>query len=136
MIYLLDSSVVIALADAEHPHRSRCDQWFETITRFALCPVSEGALVRFFVRTGRQTTYATAILQLNSTLPGYEFWPDEMSYIHTDLDQVRGHKQVTDAYLVSLVRRHPGSQLATLDEGLAALYPAEVCLIPEATDPA
>jgi len=47
-----------------------------------------------------------------------------LSYVDADLTQVIGHRQVTDAYLVSLVRHHgPDARLATLDEGLAKLYP-------------
>ena len=66
--------------------------------------------------------------------PGYEFWSDSVSYRRTDLRTITGHKQVTDAYLVALVRQHPGSKLATLDEGLAQLYPDDVYLIPELPD--
>jgi len=43
---------------------------------------------------------------------------------------VLGHRQVTDAYLVALARRRgPQARLATLDDGLAQLYPATATLI-------
>lgn len=130
MIYLLDSSVVIALVDDAHPHRRRCDTWFQSIDHFALCPISEGALVRFLIRTGKPPMAALSVLHKNASLPGYEFWPDNVSYVNADLSMVMGHRQVTDAYLVALVREHPGSRLATLDEGLADLYPDQAYLIP------
>jgi len=130
MIYLLDSNVVIALADHAHLHRSRCDSWFKTINHFALCPISEGALVRFIMRTGKSPAVAVAVLRKNAALDGYEFWPDAVSYMDADLSRIMGHQQVTDAYLIALVRNHPGSKLATLDEGLADLYPEDAYLIP------
>jgi len=130
MIYLLDANVVIALADHTHPHRSRCDSWFKTISHFALCPIVEGALVRFLMRTGKPPSTAVAVLHNNTTLAGYEFWPDAVSYTDADLSRIMGHQQVTDAYLVALVRNHPGSKLATLDEGLVKLYPEDTYLIP------
>jgi predicted nucleic acid-binding protein len=41
---------------------------------------------------------------------------------------VIGHRQVTDAYLVALARRH-GGHVATLDAGLAALHGDDVLLL-------
>ena len=82
------------------------------------------------MRTGKTPAAAIAVLHNNTTLAGYEFWPDAVSYLDTDLSRIMGHQQVTDAYLVSLVRNHPGSKLATLDEGLADLYPEDAYLIP------
>jgi len=131
MTYLLDANVVIALADDQHPHRRRCDAWFQTVDRFAVCPITQGALVRYLVRVGHPAAVALAVLRRNAALSGFEFWRDDVSYVDADLSQVRGHRQVTDAYLVELVRRHPGAKLATLDEAQAGLYPNEVYLIPE-----
>ncbi len=42
---------------------------------------------------------------------------------------IRGHRQVTDAWLVELARRR-GGRLATLDASLATLHPDTVVLIP------
>ena len=55
---------------------------------------------------------------------------ERSSYAQVDLSQVIGHRQVSDAYLISLVRAH-GSQarLATLDEELVQLYPDVADLI-------
>ncbi|HEY5858440.1 MAG TPA: PIN domain-containing protein [Aldersonia sp.] len=50
--YLLDANVLIALTVAEHEHHERASAWAATISRFAVCPIVEGALVRFLVRTG------------------------------------------------------------------------------------
>jgi len=128
--FLLDSNVVIALASRGHPHLSRCESWFVNVTRFATCPVVEGALVRFLIRLGESVPATHAILSRIILRDGHEFWPDAVTYLDTDLSRIMGHQQVTDAYLIALVRHHPGSKLATLDEGLAKLYPEFAYLIP------
>ena len=46
-----------------------------------------------------------------------------------DLDHVVGHRQVADAYLVSLARTHSAT-LATLDAGLASSVPRHTVLLP------
>lgn len=56
-------------------------------------------------------------------LPGHQFWPDEVTLAtagpFTSLALV-GHRQLTDACLLSLAQRHDG-KLATLDRGIASL---------------
>lgn len=64
---------------------------------------------------------------------GYEFWPDSLSYADAELDQVRGHRQVTDAYLASLAGSRPGARLATMDRGLAKFHPELTLLVPTPT---
>ncbi|ANY06020.1 TA system VapC family ribonuclease toxin [Pseudonocardia sp. HH130630-07] len=128
--YLLDANVLIALTVAEHEHHDRASSWASGIERFAVCPVVEGALVRFLVRTGEPPSVATAVLRAVRALPGCEFWPDSLSYVDAGLDHVRGHRQVTDAYLASLAGSRPGSLLATLDEGLAREVPELTVLVP------
>lgn len=56
-------------------------------------------------------------------------WPAYLSYADAPLGQVRGHRQVTDAYLAALAVHH-GGLLATLDEGLAAERPEATLLLP------
>ena len=57
-------------------------------------------------------------------------WPDDLSYAEVDLTKLRGHRQITDAYLVALVRRHVRSQLATMDERLAEFAPDVTFVLP------
>jgi uncharacterized protein len=128
--YLLDANVLIALTVAEHEHHDRASTWAAGIESFAVCPVVEGALVRFLVRTGETPSVATALLRAVHALPGGEFWPDSLSYADAGLAHVHGHRQVTDAYLVSLAAGVPGSTLATLDEGLARELPDLTTLVP------
>ena len=122
-VYLLDSNVLIALATPEHSLNARAAAWFRGRHRFATCPVTQGALFRFHLRAGVDATAESAKLLLGaiSALPRHEFWPDDASYLDMPTTGVVGHKQVTDAYLVLLARKHRGS-VATMDQALAAVH--------------
>ena len=90
----------------------------------------EGALVRFLVRIGEGAAVAQQVLRAVHALPACEFWPDSVSYATSDLGRVRGHRQVTDAYLVSLAAARPDAMLATLDDGLVQSQPERTLLVP------
>lgn len=129
-MYLLDANVLIALTIEEHEYHERASAWLATVDRVAVCPVVEGALVRFLVRIGESARAATEVLRLLHADPRCDFWADSLSYADADLGHVRGHRQVTDAYLVGLVAAHEDALLATLDQGLARDRPALALLIP------
>lgn len=128
-IYLLDTNVLIALTVAEHEHHQRCSEWLADVREFAICPITEGALVRFLVRMGEPATTAVAILQAIHQHPRCRFWGDTASYTAVDLSHIRGHRQVTDAYLVGLATAND-ARLTTLDEALAGEYPDRYELVP------
>lgn len=121
--YLLDANVLIALATPEHSLNRRAAAWFLKGCRFATCPITQGALFRFHLRAGVEATAESAKLLLESisSLPRHEFWPDDVSYLDIPNTGIAGHRQVTDAYLVFLARKHGGS-LATMDAALAAVH--------------
>lgn len=129
--YLLDANVLIALVVVEHEHHERVSTWAAGIDRFALCPVVEGALVRYVVRLGEAPSTATALLGAIHAMSACEIWFDSLSYADADLRHVRGHRQVTDAYLASLTATRPQSVLATLDIGLTRDLPDRTFLVPE-----
>ncbi|MGC5615042.1 TA system VapC family ribonuclease toxin [Georgenia sp. Z1491] len=129
MTVLLDANVLIALAVAEHEHHDRAERWVDGVESFALCPVVEGALTRFLVRTGEGSRAAAALLEGFGTHPACVFWPDDLSYRDVDMTGTLGHRQVTDTYLVALAR-HRGGRLATFDAALAARFPDVVTLVP------
>ena len=128
--YLLDANILIALVTDDHDHRARAGQWFANQSSVAICPVVQGAFVRYSIVNRRSGDEARKILQGLQADPRFEFWPDSVSYADTDLQQVKGHQQVTDAYLVALTRTHADAKLATMDVALAATYPDVVELIP------
>lgn len=128
--YLLDANVLIALTVVEHEHHARTSAWASGITRFATCPVVEGALVRFLIRIGESAGVAQQVLRAVHELPGCEFWPDSLSYVDSALGHVRGHRQVTDAYLASLAASRGDAVVATLDEGLVRALPDRTLLVP------
>lgn len=123
-VYLLDSNVLIALATPEHSLNPRAAAWFRKGYRFATCPITQGALVRFHLREGVDSTAESAkiLLKSISSLPRHEFWPDDASYLEMPTTGIVGHRQVTDAYLALLANKHAGV-LATMDQALAALHP-------------
>lgn len=130
--YLLDANVLIALTVAEHEHHDRATQWAGGIEHFAVCPLVEGALIRFLLRIGESIHAATEVLRAVQNIPRCEFWADSISCSEAEFGHVRGYRQVTDAYLANLAGSREGV-LATLDEALAAALPATVCLVPTTT---
>lgn len=127
--YLLDANAVIALVVAEHEHHGRAAMWAAGVDRIALCPITEGAMVRYLIRVGETITTASRLLVSIQESAKVDFWPDSISYADAALTHVRGHRQVTDAYLASLAASH-GALLATFDEALAGTLSKFVALIP------
>ncbi|WP_286930603.1 MULTISPECIES: TA system VapC family ribonuclease toxin [Aeromicrobium] len=116
--HLLDANVLIALTVAEHEHHRAAAAWAGSGVELALCPVVEGALVRFLVRLGESPSTAQAVLSALYASGRCAFWPDATSYADTPLDHVVGHRQVTDAYLLGLAASR-GARLVTFDRALA-----------------
>jgi hypothetical protein len=127
---LLDANVLIALAVSDHEHHRAALAWFGgTGDRFATCPITQGALVRLLLREGVPTDQAVRLLQSVLDHPRHEFWPDDLAYPGISWAGVVGHRQVTDAYLAALGRRHRG-RLATFDRALAGTHPDVCDLLP------
>jgi len=130
VICLLDANVLIALHDVEHIHHQQAVDWVESIDRFATDPIVEGALTRYLIRAGVSIKAVQIALAQLQSQPKHEFWEDSLPYSQVSLPLVIGHRQVTDAYLVALARHHgQEGRLATLDKGLAALYPDLTVLV-------
>jgi len=131
-VRLLDGNVLVALAYPPHVHHAAARSWFgQHQDAFATCPITQGTLVRMLLnfRAVKRTEDAVFMLRGFIEHPGHRFWPDDFDYLQVDWIGVLGHKQVTDAYLASLAR-HNGGKLATFDQGLAALHPDVVELVP------
>lgn len=129
-LFLLDANVLIALVTQEHVHHERAASWAAGVDRFALCPVVEGAFIRFATRLGASAADAQEALRIVRRRRGFEFLPESLSYTDVDLGHVHGHNQVTDAYLAALAASQPEGKLVTLDEGLASDLPGSTVLLP------
>ena len=127
--YLLDANAVIALVIAEHEHHERVAAWITQVDKIALCPITEGAMVRYLIRVGETAATASELLGALRESARVEFWPDSISYTDVALEHVTGHRQVTDAYLASLAASHQ-ARLATFDVALATALDGTVDLIP------
>jgi uncharacterized protein len=127
---LLDANVLIALVVTEHVHHDAAADWLAASgSRFATCPITQGSLVRFLVRSGQSAAAAREVVGAIESATHHEFWPDSVSFADVAVGGVVGHRQVTDAYLAQLARSREG-QLATLDSGLAHLHNDVAVLIP------
>jgi len=128
--HLLDVNVLIALTWPTHVHHVAARRWFdrESPGGWATCPITELGFVRVSsnpaaIRDAVGPAEAVAMLQRLTALPGHRFWADEVAVTgagpFASLSLV-GHRQVTDAYLLTLARHH-GGKLATLDRGVPEL---------------
>jgi toxin-antitoxin system PIN domain toxin len=127
---LLDSSVAVALLTDEHEHYEAARRWFtEMSDRYATCPITQGAVVRYSLRRGFSAEGALHALHSLVRSDKHDFWPDDVEYLRVRFEGVIGHRQVTDAYLAELARRHDG-RVATLDRGFATSHPDVAELVP------
>ena len=130
MTVLIDSNVLIGIAVDDHEHHLAAAAWFAgQDDSFATCPITEAAVVRHVVRNGRPAQAAVAFLTALAERSAHRFWPDDLAMAEISMTGVIGHRQVTDAYLAELARRHRG-RLATFDRGLASLHADIADLVP------
>ena len=123
-VALLDVNVLVALFDAEHVHHELAHDWFADERRhgWATCAMTEAGVLRVL----SHPAYGSPVSRLADLVPllrkfcasgGHEFWADKVSLRDPqlfDLALARGHRQVTDVYLLGLATRH-GGRLATFD---------------------
>lgn len=123
-IALLDVNLLVALFDPDHIHHELAHDWFaeHRMKGWATCPVTENG----FVRVLANPQYGAAVQrppQLLERLGAFRrsghhhFWPDAVSLSDDTIFNaalVRGHRQVTDVYLLGLAAKMRG-RLATFD---------------------
>ena len=124
---LLDVNALVALAWDSHVHHAAIRSWFHThgAAGWATCPVTESGFVRVSsnpraLPSALPPATAREVLVALRRAPGHSFLADDVSMTDADVPAVSGHRQVTDAHLVALARRH-GRTVVTFDSGLAAL---------------
>jgi len=132
-MWLLDGNLLVALAIDTHEFHDRTHRWFDSLSdAFATCVITEGTLLRLHMKLAEDPSAAAAWLVLEAIhqMPDHVFWNDGFSYHEVNSNGLVGLKQVTDAWLAELARRHE-AQLATLDTSLVRLHSDVGFLIPE-----
>ncbi len=124
---LLDVNALVALAWDSHIHHVRIREWFAAngSKPWATCPITESGFVR--VSTNPKVlaypitvTNARHVLAALRGVGDHRFFSDDVSLVDDDVPDIVGHRQVTDAHLLTLARRH-GVRLVTFDAGIVAL---------------
>lgn len=124
---LLDVNALVALAWDSHIHHAQMREWFvaHSETGWATCPLTESGFVRVssnpkVLPSAIGVEAARGVLASLRALAGHQFLIDDVSITDADVPSLAGHRQVTDAHLLTLARRH-GLRLVTFDSGLLAL---------------
>jgi len=134
-------NVLVALAWPNHIHHRQAVGWFveNRDAGWATCPITEAGFVRVssnarVLPEARTPSEARTLMAALRTKGTHHFWEDDVSVIDDPcgvFEGVVGHRQVTDAHLLTLAIRRGGA-LATFDRGivtLTAAYPDSVVLI-------
>ncbi len=123
---LLDTSVLIALLDANHIHHRRTLTWLQAHPDgWASCPITLNGCVRIL----SQPTYPnrmpmqTVVQGLAQAMqhPMHCFWTDDVNSVQDpaiNWQKVLRPVDITDAYLLALAVKNQGC-LVTLDKGIS-----------------
>lgn len=124
---LLDVNVLIALFDPDHVHHEIAHDWFgdNRSAGWATCPLTENGFLRVLsnpARGGEIRAVAELVARLRKFCASgqHHFWPDSISFHDErvfDASLVRGHKQLTDVYLLALAVTR-GGRLVTFDHSV------------------
>lgn len=124
---LLDVNALVALAWDSHVHHVAIRNWFAAnrSSGWATCPTTESGFVRIssnptVLPSSLAPAAARDVLAGMRSAGAHRFLVDDVSIVDTDVPATSGHRQVTDAHLLTLARRR-GVQLVTFDAGLASL---------------
>jgi uncharacterized protein len=132
--YLLDLNALIALADPDSIHYEAMQRWYDTAGHrdWGVCPLTESGFVRVttnpkYSGPNRTVAQARAILGELSKVSGYRYWPITESWVEVTAPfapRIKGHQQVTDAYLLGMAIREEGT-LVTFDASISYLAGSE-----------
>jgi toxin-antitoxin system PIN domain toxin len=123
---LLDVNALVALAWDSHIHHAHMREWFvDNKAGWATCPLTESGFVRVssnpkVLPSPIGVEAARGVLASLRGLAGHQFLVDDVSITDADVPPLVGHRQVTDAHLLTLARRHQ-LRLVTFDSGLLTL---------------
>ncbi len=120
---LLDVNVLVALFDPDHIHHDAAHDWFaeHRVDGWATCPLTELALVRTLSNPAswpdaERTADVIERFRRFRASGDHQFWRDTLELTDTlfNLSFVKGHRQITDVYLLGLAVKR-GGRLATFD---------------------
>jgi toxin-antitoxin system PIN domain toxin len=121
---LLDVNFLIALFDPDHIHHEVAHDWFENnrAAGWATSPITESGFLRVLSNPAYGTSVTRpldllAFLRQACSSDDYAFWPAALSLRDESIFNpalMRGHRQVTDIYLLGLAVRM-GGRLVTFD---------------------
>jgi hypothetical protein len=127
---LLDANALIALGWPPHEHHERMLRWFKTHARqgWATTALTQAAFVRIISRPAFAghplgISEIAEVLLRNTAHPHHRFLPLDFGIEHLlgiCTGGLRGHRQVTDAWLVTLAIRNR-VKLVTFDGGIGHL---------------
>ena len=130
VIILPDVNVLIAIAWPEHTFHRLALDWFDAIadSGWATSSMTEAGFIRIsanasVVGAPVRPSEACSLLTKLRAVGSHQFWTDDIEPSvspYFPRDRLVGYRQVTDAHLLALGRRHGGA-IATLDRGLVAL---------------
>jgi uncharacterized protein len=128
---LFDVNVLIALGSRDHEGKAAAERYFCNLTtRFATCPITQTGFIRVLTQIDRALALTDGVAALGSICahPKHQFIADDVDALELPWLAIQGHRQVTDAYLAALARKH-GAKLATFDRALAVVHPDVAVLI-------
>ena len=130
--YLLDVNALVALAWPNHVSHAAAHRWFARHRShgWVTCPMTQAGFVRVSSNPGiiaaavspREALDLLARMTLHAD---HRFWADDVPLPDLPAElraSLVGHRQVTDACLLSLAIAHQGT-LATFDRGILSLVP-------------
>jgi uncharacterized protein len=124
---LLDVNALVALVWDSHVHHVPMRRWFadHNADGWSTCPITESGFVRVssnprVLAAPVTVTAALDVLRALRDNPHHRFVVDDISLAQGDVPKMSGYRQVTDAHLLTLARRHD-QRLVTFDAGIASL---------------
>jgi toxin-antitoxin system PIN domain toxin len=126
-VALLDVNALVALAWDSHVHHGAVRAWFRanSASGWATCPVTEIGFIRVssnpkVLPSPISPAAAGEVLKRLRAAGAHRFLGNDVSATAPDFPEIAGHRQLTDALLLTVARRH-GTRLVTFDGGIAAL---------------
>jgi toxin-antitoxin system PIN domain toxin len=130
MVHLLDVNTLIALCWPSHIHHEPAHSWFADNCRFgwATCPITQLGFVRVssnsnILPDSVSPRESAEVLGKMISHENHVFWQDIIPFFKHHIvsrEYLVEHRQVTEAYLLSLAVRNNGG-LATFDKGVYSL---------------